>query len=342
MRGGLGVGLGLLGFGLCVWGAVQWLDGGSGSPPGRQPMGVAAVGAAAPDSPCLASLAAPDHPEGLPDRAGWRLLDATDCQGATWLARVAEPAQSLEDFRRTQLVGSVGGEDPALELLWTPSREGSPNLAPAERVLVAAFLSAALQQKVRVGASVELPADAFRPSRLESRGQFDADKVLQGLASGRSSDSLPALVLTGSDLYVEGLQHIFGIAEPSAQLALVSSHRLLPEGTMRGPLTKPGRESTHSLRRVLKLAFHESAHLLGLVHCRSYRHCLLGGTGSLAEIDAARLQLCPLDRFKLSGRFGWQDVVRWRELAAFGERAGLYPEAQVWRRLAAQAAGEGP
>jgi hypothetical protein len=78
------------------------------------------------------------------------------------------------------------------------------------------------------------------------------------------------------------------------------------------------------------------AHEFTLAHCAHYRHCVMGGTNSLAESDEGSLMLCPLDHAKLRWNLGFDPHARFSELAAFAARHGLHPEARYWQAMAAE------
>jgi archaemetzincin len=118
------------------------------------------------------------------------------------------------------------------------------------------------------------------------RRQFDAQLILEEL--GRQGFTRLTLAYTGADLYVPGLNFVFGLAAPEQGLAVVSIHRLkTPDTRLLGV-------------RVFKEAAHELGHLLGLAHCPN--PCLMRFSNSLWEVDRKPATLCPRCVGRLKGR----------------------------------------
>ena len=184
-------------------------------------------------------------------------------------------------------------------------------------------------------AANKMPEAALLTRRGEDAGQLDANVILAGLPAECARDRGACLWLTGEDLYIEGLQYVFGLAHFQLRQAVVSLQRTLRAPPSRA-LTSAGKPSrVEPLRRLLKVAMHELGHPFLLQHCAHYRHCLMGGTSSVRENDEGRLALCPLDHEKLRQRLGFDPGTRFSGLAAFATREGLHPEARYWTQMAA-------
>ena len=67
---------------------------------------------------------------------------------------------------------------------------------------------------------------------------------------------------------------------------------------------------------------HELGHMFGLAHCTAYR-CLMNGSNSLPETDAAPLHLCPVCLRKLQSAVGFEPAARYAALQAFYLEHGL-------------------
>lgn len=149
------------------------------------------------------------------------------------------------------------------------------------------------------GATVELarpgvfpiPASAFSPRRQ----QYHSTSILQKLAKVVSSKQRPLLAVTGVDLYAEGLNFVFGEADPAAELAIISTFRL-HWGLMGGEV-----EDQVYRERVVKEAVHELGHVFGLGHCSNPR-CVMFFSNSLADTDRKGKEFCPRCRARLSPR----------------------------------------
>ncbi|BAJ49941.1 peptidase, zinc-dependent [Candidatus Caldarchaeum subterraneum] len=122
---------------------------------------------------------------------------------------------------------------------------------------------------------VSFAEKAWNPQRR----QYNAEKLVKHM---HAEGSL-VLILTDRDLYVEGLNFVFGYAPPP--VGVLSIHRLKPAVEVGGS----GRSLL--LERVLKEAVHEVGHLIGLGHC-SARYCVMSFSNSVAEVDSKSGELC--------------------------------------------------
>jgi len=133
---------------------------------------------------------------------------------------------------------------------------------------------------VQVGGNLPLPA-----SCPEGRRQYPGEPFLEVLAAARTPEDEVILGVTGVDLYVSGLNFVFGLADPRSRGAVISLARLYPEfyGQPRNPqLFK---------ERALKEAIHELGHLLDLGHCPDSA-CIMFFSNSLADTDRKGPGLC--------------------------------------------------
>ncbi len=126
---------------------------------------------------------------------------------------------------------------------------------------------------------VQLELPAPRGTTLK---QYPAEAILNALSPGAA----PTLALVDQDLYVTGLNFIFGLAQPEYKRALVALPRLREEfyGRIKN------QELFHA--RLLKEAVHELGHTLGLKHCPN-SHCVMHFSNTLADTDSKRACFCP-------------------------------------------------
>ncbi|OMH41190.1 archaemetzincin family Zn-dependent metalloprotease [Desulfurobacterium indicum] len=134
--------------------------------------------------------------------------------------------------------------------------------------------------KVKTGFLI--PETAFNSYRQ----QFNAEMVLKSLPIPDRKKCNLILGVTEKDLFADGLNFVFGIAEPLSGKALISTARLknsfygLPEDK---ELLKV---------RTLKEAVHEIGHLLGLPHCPDER-CVMSFSNSITDVDRKSFYFCP-------------------------------------------------
>ena len=149
----------------------------------------------------------------------------------------------------------------------------------------AAVVAANLQAILGLNADLAPPAPEPDYALAPSRGQYDAGLILQNLATRPTPPPL-CLGLTRHDLCLPFLSHVFGEAQLEGRAAVVSLHRL-----GQGPDGQPASRAL-MLERAAKVALHETAHLLGLTHCRAPR-CLMNFSAGLEKLDRLELTLCP-------------------------------------------------
>lgn len=132
-------------------------------------------------------------------------------------------------------------------------------------------------------AVLQLPHEAFNPART----QYNSAKLLawaQGLRM--ASPETRALLVTGEDLFVPGLNFVLGQAQYPGRLAIISVHRLQPTfyGLRRSPELLG--------ERACKEAVHELAHTYGIAHCQN-ASCVMCFSNTILDVDAKSSAFCP-------------------------------------------------
>lgn len=126
---------------------------------------------------------------------------------------------------------------------------------------------------VETGEELHLDATEVKDAYNENRMQYNASKLLNYLikstAKARSADL--RLWIISDDLYVPGMNFVFGIAHPG-KAAVLSTHRL------------------DSLDLIKKEAIHELGHIFGLQHCNN--ECVMQFSNSLYEAKTKPATLC--------------------------------------------------
>jgi len=130
----------------------------------------------------------------------------------------------------------------------------------------------------RLGGGLPVPQEAFDARR----GQYAAQAILQPLHPGKAERILGVVDL---DLYVPGLNFVFGLADPRGRRALIALTRLRQRFY--------GRRDDEALllARAAKEAIHELGHTYGLTHC-SDRRCVMTFSNSLADTDYKGQKFC--------------------------------------------------
>lgn len=135
---------------------------------------------------------------------------------------------------------------------------------------------------VEISPKMRLPEDAFNPGR----GQHFSPKIMQKVRSFiKPAPAEKVLAVADVDLYVRGLNFVFGEAELTGHFAIISLVRLrqsfygLPES----------RELF--LERMKKEAVHELGHVFGSRHCPD-PECVMHFSNSLADTDRKSASFC--------------------------------------------------
>ena len=114
-------------------------------------------------------------------------------------------------------------------------------------------------------------------------GQYNAQKILYELHELKQRSGWDKVLgITRKDIFVEGMNYVFGLASPSGGVCLVSLHRVI---RLKQKLTQL--EKT----RIVKEITHEIGHVYGLQHCTT-RNCVMTFSNSLSDIDAKSADLC--------------------------------------------------
>jgi len=275
-------------------------------------------------------VAALDFEPAPPWPSHWQRLDGSDCTPGSWLVRLPESGQNMAQFRRATAAAQVPSGGLQLGTLAAPLSERQQQLLP----LVAEFTALFFQREVKDAPAVAMPEAAVASRRGEGTVQYDAARILAGLAGRCPGDAIACLRLTGQDLYIPGLQYVFGLAHYRQRQGVVSLHRIWEPRRDGSAQARGGPGRAEPLRRLLKIASHELSHQFSIAHCVHYRRCLMAGTSSTRENDEGRLALCPLDFAKLRARLGFDPRARFQQLAGFATRNKLYPEARYWQQMA--------
>lgn len=136
---------------------------------------------------------------------------------------------------------------------------------------------------VRIEPRQEIPAAAFDPSR----GQYDARAIIDAV-SERTTLALSnerMLVVVDVDLYAEGHEYIFGLADPKTGICVVSTARLRNEFYSRKP------DNRLLVERLLKESLYELALSWKRPVCENPK-CVIFSSRTLADIDRQRASFC--------------------------------------------------
>jgi archaemetzincin len=125
------------------------------------------------------------------------------------------------------------------------------------------------------------PENAFLPLR----GQYSAGKILKDLESV-SGGARFKLGVVQQDLCTPILKFVFGESQLGGKAAVISLHRLAHE------------DSERLYQRAAKIGLHETAHLLGIGHCRALG-CLMDPSLNLEKLDTLPLRFCSACEYEI-------------------------------------------
>jgi len=120
----------------------------------------------------------------------------------------------------------------------------------------------------------------------QARHQYHSTRILAKMMDFvKKSDSAVVLGVTTLDLYVPGLNFVFGEAHCPGKVAIISLFRLNPEFY--------GQSADKQLfyERAVKEAVHEVGHTLGLVHCKN-SSCVMFFSNSILDTDRKKPSFC--------------------------------------------------
>jgi len=129
-----------------------------------------------------------------------------------------------------------------------------------------------LNQNSQSAGSFKLPKDAYNPLRQ----QYDAMRILNHIAGKDGLRFDLRLGLVDVDIYSQGMNFMFGLADPLKKTAIVSTYRLRGE-----------KEN----ERISKEIIHEIGHLLGLGHC-SRPKCVMYFSNTVTDTDKKGINFC--------------------------------------------------
>lgn len=128
-----------------------------------------------------------------------------------------------------------------------------------------------------IQATILQKASVLAPSYNPQRRQYNAEVLLDHV---RAAPGTCVLGVTSHDLYVDGLNFVFGLADSPGKAAVISLHRL-----------HAGADETTFRTRAVKEAVHELGHTRGLPHCPDPQ-CVMAFSNSLADTDRKRKWFC--------------------------------------------------
>ncbi len=131
--------------------------------------------------------------------------------------------------------------------------------------------------------NLALPQEAFDKARMQYRSDMILSMVAGYAEKAKSVNRVLGVV--EADIYVPGLNFVFGEAECPGKAALISIWRLRPEFYNAPP------NFELFIERGTKEAIHELGHTFGLTHCTNH-FCVMYFSNSIFETDRKKSIFC--------------------------------------------------
>ncbi len=119
----------------------------------------------------------------------------------------------------------------------------------------------------------------------EKKGQYSSAIILKDLVLRCDSTAEKFLAITEVDLFIPMLTFVYGQAQLSGKVAIVSLARLKPEFYGLPP------DKDLTVRRIRKEVVHELGHTFGLVHCAD-KSCLMSLSTEIMQVDLKSDNFC--------------------------------------------------
>lgn len=138
--------------------------------------------------------------------------------------------------------------------------------------------------KAEIGRALHARTEVMRPMALPEgsldprRGQYHSTKILGELLAEVPDDASKVQGIVDRDLCIPILTFVFGEAQLSGTVSVVSTVRLRQEFHGLPP------DRRLFLARLRKESLHELGHTFGLIHCRD-RGCLMYLSNTIMDVD---------------------------------------------------------
>lgn len=169
-----------------------------------------------------------------------------------------------------------------------------------------------------------VPESAQRVHPQTKKSQYLAPFILDKVLAGAlPEDALAYIAFTATDLYPQDdWNYVFGQASIQKRVGVWSIARF-------GNPNDDADSYKQALKRTLKVATHETGHMLSMYHCTEFE-CNMCGSNSLDETDRSPLWLCPTCLAKVHWATRTDPIERFENLAGFCEKHGLDAEANYF------------
>ncbi|MDF7798905.1 archaemetzincin [Pontiellaceae bacterium B1224] len=170
-----------------------------------------------------------------------------------------------------------------------------------------------------------IPAKARRIHPQWGDEQILTSYVLYEVLNDLPANAAVGLAFTASDLWPgEGWNFVFGQASLRSRVGVWSIYR-------NGDPAMGDAAYQLCLRRTIKTAIHETAHMFTMLHCIAYE-CGMCGSNHRTESDQRPIYFCPECDMKICWATQQKPLERYEKLLKFCRDHGLKAEAEMYAR----------
>lgn len=234
-----------------------------------------------------------------------------------WLFEHKEQGQTFEAYKKTNPIRPTTDKS-VIYLMpvgeFTLLQEKALNLTRD-------YLAIFFQQKTVLLKAV---SDNIVPSRQQGNHlQLLAPYVLDSLLIDKTpKDGIALMAISAKDLYPKNdWNYVFGLASYTKRVGVSSIYRLQNSAL-------DSADFGLCLSRLINISSHEIGHMMSMYHC-TFARCIMNGSNSLNETDAAPNRLCSECQKKLCWNFRYDNKRRLKQLSEFCEQNGLRRDFEV-------------
>lgn len=240
-----------------------------------------------------------------------------------WLASHPEPGQTFDQYRVT----NPNRPSSRLTTIYVQPigtfSDAENRVLDCARRLLSIFYQLPVKTLEPISFDV-IPMTARRKHPSVGNDQLLTTYVLNDfLPQRRPRDAVAVLALTTIDLWPgEGWNFVFGQGALRERVGVYSLARY-------GDPAIDSASYQLALRRTLKVACHETGHMLGIAHCTA-AECGMNGSNSIDELDRNQLGFCPECEQKIWWACGLDPRQRYAALLNFARENELSEEVRLW------------
>lgn len=237
-----------------------------------------------------------------------------------WLFEHKEKGQSFDEYKKVNPVRSHADKS----VIYLMPVGDFTILQEKALQLTRNYIAIFFQQKTVLLKAVSdsvIPASATR--QQGNHVQLLAPYVLDSLLIAKTpADGIALMAISAKDLYPKNdWNYVFGLASYAKRVGVTSIYRLQNQQL-------DSANFLQCLGRLINISSHEIGHMMSIPHC-TFARCIMNGTNSLNETDAAPNRLCSECQKKLFWNFKYDNKKRLKELYDFCQQNGLQRDFSV-------------